>query len=241
MPLTWFFDLDNTLHNASHAIFATLDHRINTYVMQRLNVPAEQANRIRMLYWQRYGATLLGLAKHHGVKGQYYFVGTHSFDPRPLMHFEAGLAKKLLAVRGKKVLITNAPAIYSHQVIAHLRLARDFHAHIAIDHMRIQGVYHPKPSTRLLRRLLAKYRLRASQTVLVEDSAENLKAAKRVGMRTVLVNGYTRQAARQPLAKVGANIPFGVRTMRGRPPYVDCLVHSVCTLSRTRLANLTKP
>jgi putative hydrolase of the HAD superfamily len=179
---------------------------------------------------------LLGLAKHHDVKGQDYFVGTHSFDPRPLMHFEAGLAKKLLSVRGKKVLITNAPAIYSHQVIAHLKLARSFQAHIAIDHMTIHGVYHPKPSKRLLRRLLAKYRLRASHTVLVEDSAINLKAAKQVGMRTVLVNGYTRQAARQRFAKVGANIPFGVRTMHGRPPYVDCLVHSVRSLSRTHRA-----
>jgi putative hydrolase of the HAD superfamily len=236
MPLTWFFDLDNTLHDASHAIFGMLDHRINTFVMQRLNVPQHEANQIRMEYWRRYGATLLGLAKHHGVTGPEYFVGTHSFDPRPMMRFEAGLAKKLLPMRGKKVLITNAPAIYSHQVMAHLGLARGFHAHVAIDHMTINGIYHPKPSTRLLKRLLAKYKLRAASTVLVEDSAENLKAAKRVGMKTVLVNGYTRDAARKQHAKLGGNIPFGVRVGRGKPPYVDCLVHSVRALRRKKIS-----
>jgi putative hydrolase of the HAD superfamily len=48
MTLTWFFDLDNTLHNASHAIFKTLDARINSFIMQRLNVSAQQADRLRM-------------------------------------------------------------------------------------------------------------------------------------------------------------------------------------------------
>jgi putative hydrolase of the HAD superfamily len=235
MPKTWFFDLDNTLHDASHAIFGSLDHRINTFVMQRLQMPQEEANRVRLTYWRKYGATLLGLAKHHGVTGPEYFVGTHSFDPRPLMRFEAGLAAKLLKVRGRKVLVTNAPAIYSHQVMAHLGLARGFHAHVAVDHMTINGIYHPKPSMRMLRRLLVKHRVRAADAVLVEDSVENLKAAKRVGMKTVLVAGFTREAMRRKGAKLGGNLPFGSSLQAGRPPYVDCLVHSVRALPRKRL------
>jgi putative hydrolase of the HAD superfamily len=35
------------------------------YIRQHLGVDEEEATRIRQDYWQRYGATLLGLMRHH--------------------------------------------------------------------------------------------------------------------------------------------------------------------------------
>ncbi|MFM2446478.1 MAG: hypothetical protein RI936_925, partial [Pseudomonadota bacterium] len=63
----WFFDLDDTLHDASHAIFRAIDARMTDYVQHHLAVDRPEANRIRRHYWLRYGATLLGLVRHHGV------------------------------------------------------------------------------------------------------------------------------------------------------------------------------
>jgi putative hydrolase of the HAD superfamily len=40
--------------------------------------------------------------------------------------------------------------------------------------------------------LLRKHRIPAAQCVMVEDSAENLQTAKRLGMRTVWVSGALR-------------------------------------------------
>ena len=70
MPTTkvWLFDLDNTLHNASHAAFRGIDRAMTDYIVRELEVSANDADGMRRHYWQRYGATLLGLVRHHGVR-----------------------------------------------------------------------------------------------------------------------------------------------------------------------------
>ena len=72
----WFFDLDNTLHDAAHAIFAAIDSRMTAYVERHLDVDHAEADRIRRHYWLRYGATMLGLVRHHG--GQTIAAVSHS-------------------------------------------------------------------------------------------------------------------------------------------------------------------
>jgi putative hydrolase of the HAD superfamily len=81
----WLFDLDNTLHNASHAIFPAIMANMNAYIARVLgegDTPAsiEQVNAARTLYWKRYGATLLGLIKHHGVKADHFLHETHHME-----------------------------------------------------------------------------------------------------------------------------------------------------------------
>jgi putative hydrolase of the HAD superfamily len=62
--------------------------------------------------------------------------------------------------------------------------------------MRLHGSFRPKPSRLMLRAMLARERVPAAGAVLVEDSAVNLKAARSLGFRTVLMTGHgTRLAA----------------------------------------------
>jgi hypothetical protein len=68
----WLFDLDNTLHDASHAIFPAISANMNTYIARVLGdgvTPASQeaVDAARIGYWKRYGATLLGMIRHHHV------------------------------------------------------------------------------------------------------------------------------------------------------------------------------
>ena len=37
------------------------------YIIDTLNVDLDEANRLRVGYTVRYGATLLGLVRHHGI------------------------------------------------------------------------------------------------------------------------------------------------------------------------------
>lgn len=228
MKKTWFFDLDNTLHNASHAVFQFMDGQINRFVEVRLKVDSHQADRLRREYWMRYGSTLQGLIKHHGITAPEYFASTHCFDVRPLLKFERGLVPRVLRIRGKKVLLTNAPHVYSKSVMLALDLEHRFDAHIALDHMQFYGVYAPKPSRRMLLRILAKRKIRPANAILVEDSPINLKAAKAIGMKTVLVRGFTRYAVR----KKGSYLSPHSAPNFGRPFYVDYCVHSVGQLHR---------
>ena len=221
----WLFDLDNTLHDASHAIFPAITANMNVYLARILGadgVPAttEAVNAARMDYWKRYGATLLGMMRHHAVLPAHFLHETHNLaDLRGMMRFDAGLSRLLRSLPGRKILLTNAPTRYSRDVMRHLRLGRHFDHHIAIEDMHVHRQLRPKPSTLMLRRLLRKHRAAPGRTILVEDTLDNLKSAKRLGLRTVWVTQYLRNA---PLK---------------RPGYVDVKVKSVRQLG-TRLRAL---
>ena len=60
----WLFDLDNTLHDASAAAFGPLTEAMTAYIARELSLDPEAAAALRVQYWRRYGATLLGLIRH---------------------------------------------------------------------------------------------------------------------------------------------------------------------------------
>ena len=66
------FDLDNTLHNASAHIFPQIHLSMMAYICRHLHVDEAEATRWRQTYWKRYGATLLGLVKHHAVDAAHF-------------------------------------------------------------------------------------------------------------------------------------------------------------------------
>lgn len=228
----WLFDLDNTLHNASHAIFPAINVNMNAYmarVMGKDGVEADAAvvNAARLLYWQRYGATLLGMVKHHEVDADDFLHEAHSFDDLPSMiRAERGLGRLLRRLPGRKILLTNAPRRYSREVLRHLGLHRHFAKHIPIEAMRVHGKLRPKPSRHLLRKLLAKERVSACRCVLVEDTIDTLKSARAVGMRTVWVTQYLKANPNYSRSAPGLPVP----RFSKRPTYVDVKVQSVTQL-----------
>lgn len=81
----WLFDLDNTLHHASHAVFPAINKGMTQYIMDRLNVDLDEANRLRTGYTQRYGASLLGLVRYHDVDASDFLHVVHTFADLPSM------------------------------------------------------------------------------------------------------------------------------------------------------------
>ncbi|MDB5949616.1 MAG: phosphoglycolate phosphatase [Massilia sp.] len=224
-PILWLFDLDNTLHDASHAIFPLISANMNTYIARVLGdgvnpASPEQVNAARMGYWKRYGATLLGMIRHHQVGAADFLRETHDLAGlQQLIRAERGLARMLRALPGRKILLTNAPTRYSRDVMRHLGLHRHFSHHVAIEDMRVHGELRPKPSKLMLRRLLRRHGVAAHRCVLVEDTLANLRSAKALGVRTVWVTQYLRFI--DPIGR--APLP----PMLKRPAYVDVKVKSV--------------
>jgi putative hydrolase of the HAD superfamily len=97
----WLFDLDNTLHDASHAIFPAISANMNTYIARVLGdgvTPASEAavNAARLGYLKRYGATLLGMIRHHRVDAADFLRETHDIGAlHEMVRHERGL-KRLL-------------------------------------------------------------------------------------------------------------------------------------------------
>ncbi len=179
---------------------------MTAYLQEHLQLDEAAANELRMEYWRRYGATLSGLMKHHGTDPDHFLWHTHQFpDLRRMVLREPRLRHVLRNLPGRKVVYSNAPQHYAKAVLKLLHVDDLFDDVFAIEH----SSYKPKPQTEGFRRLLRKHRLNARQCVMVEDSAENLQAAKRLGMRTVWVSEAKRV-----------------------PPYVDVKIRNVLELPR---------
>ena len=202
----WLFDLDNTLHNASPHIFPHINRSMTHYLEQHLGLTLDEANALRMQYWHRYGATMLGLMRHHGTDPDHFLVETHRFDRlHEMMVFERALRSMLRALPGRRMVFSNAPRHYAEAVLEIMGVRRLFEDVVGIEDLD----YHPKPGIRAYRSLIRRRRLNAAQCIMLEDSAVNLRTAKRLGMRTVLVGG-------------------GLRT----PAYVDLRIPNILALRR---------
>ena len=100
----WVFDLDNTLHNATPHIFPT--SAAPTFICEmHLGLDETGANALRIQYWQRWGATLLGLIRHHPeIDPRSFLWHTHQFPQlHSMLVFERGLRGLLRHLPGKKI------------------------------------------------------------------------------------------------------------------------------------------
>ena len=188
----WIFDLDNTLHDAGPHIFPHINRAMTRYVQEQLALDETAASRLRQHYWRRYGATILGLMRHHGTDPKHFLWHTHQFPDLPRMVVREPLLRHTLRrLPGRKLVFSNSPIRYAGAVLKLLGVADLFDDVFAIEHARIR----PKPDSYGFYRLLRKHRLQPAQCVMVEDSLENLRTAKKLGMKTVWVSGARRTPA----------------------------------------------
>jgi putative hydrolase of the HAD superfamily len=203
---TWIFDLDNTLHNARPYIYPHINRAMTEYLQAHLGLEEAAASELRRHYWKRYGATLLGLMRHHGTDPAHFLWHTHQLPElaRMLVH-EPLLRTTLRRLRGRKVVFSNAPVHYSRAVLKALGIADLFDDVFSIERAR----YRPKPDSYGFLRLCRANRVNPRRCIMVEDTLSNLRTAGRLGMKTVWVT----QA-------------------RANPAYVDVKVASLMRLPR---------
>lgn len=216
----WLFDLDDTLHNASHRAFAELNASMTAYIETHLGLTTDEAVALRNRYWLRYGATLTGLQRHHGIKPAHFLSETHHL-PGLEAHLH-GHAHDLAALRrlpGRKFLMTNAPRGYAERVLASVGLGGVFEGLICIEDMSFFGQSRPKPDARMFRIVLARLRLPLARCVLVEDTLIHQKSARGLGLRTVWMQRWLRQA--------------GAARLHRKPVYVSRRVRSLAALLRS--------
>ena len=203
---TWLFDLDNTLHDASRHIFPKISRLMMAYICRELNIDETQARALRLKYWSQYGATLLGMMRHHQVDPHDFLEKTHDLpDLEKLVVAERSLKPMLQRLAGRKILFSNAPQRYVAIVLATLDIGQYFDAIYCIEQLRFQ----PKPAVAGFLRLLKNESLNPKSCTMVEDTLPNLQTAKRLGMKTVWVSQEMR-----------------------RPPYVDVKIATIRDLPR---------
>jgi putative hydrolase of the HAD superfamily len=185
----WFFDLDNTLHDAHARIFPAMHDQINAYLMRRFGLDEAGANAMRRGFWERYGTTMEGLVRHHDTRPAEFLLATHQFpELADMVVHENAVRHALGRLPGRKIIYSNAPRHYVDEVVRALGVARYFDAVYSIESTRYLG----KPAVAGFRMVLRKHHLEAARCALVDDMLENLRTAKRLGMATVWVSREKR-------------------------------------------------
>lgn len=188
----WIFDLDNTLHDARPHIFPHINRSMTTYLAEHLALDEADANELRNLYWRRYGATLVGLIRHHGIDPHHFLRETHNVPGLDgLVVGRRELRSTLRRLRGRRIVFSNSPEHYARAILEALGVEDLFDDVFCIERTR----FRPKPDVHGFLRLLRAHRLQPSRCIMVEDDLENLRTAKRLRMRTVWVDATSRAPA----------------------------------------------
>ncbi len=207
----WLFDLDDTLHDAGTASMPQLVEAMTAYTARHTGLSLDDATALRRRYWLKYGATLLGLVRHHGVQPAHFLHQTHLLPGlEARLRWHAADLHALARLPGRKFILTNAPLAYARRVLGAIGIEHLFDGLLSIEDMQMFGHLRPKPDARMLRHVAARLKVPASRCTLVEDTLVHQKAACSLGMGTVWMQRWLPDAPgrHQPLkpAYVGRRV-----------------------------------
>jgi len=177
------FDLDNTLYPPERELFSLIDVRINRFMTEQVGIPADHVDGMRRDYWQAYGVTLQGLIRHHGVDPEAYLHYVHDVNVSAQLFPDPELREMLAALTQRKAVFTNGSTCHAERVLAALGIADQFES---VYDLRVAN-YLPKPFPEPYHAVLAAIGVPAERCTMIEDSRDNLRTAKSLGMTTVLV------------------------------------------------------
>lgn len=188
----WLFDLDETLHHAGPTLFPLISDSMTRYMTEHLLLDEETANRLRVVYWRRYGATLGGLMKHHQVTPEHFLHYTHDMSVL-LPHIQPSpqLVRLLQRLPGKKWIFSNGPQHYVEAICRKLGLIPLVEDCFGIERFGLT----PKPRAMAYHRVLRHAGIAAGQCIMVEDTVANLRTAKQLGMHTVWLSRHHTKPA----------------------------------------------
>ena len=178
----WVFDLDNTLYPPQARLFDLIEGRMTDYVMTALGVGRAEADRLRHHYWVEHGTTLAGLMREHDLDPGPYLDHVHDI-PLDRLEPDAGLAARIRALPGHKIVYTNGCAPYAERVLARRGLNGIFDAVFGVEH----AGYRPKPERAAFEAVFAQGGVAPRRAAIFEDDPRNLTEPHAMGMRTVHV------------------------------------------------------
>jgi putative hydrolase of the HAD superfamily len=177
----WVFDLDNTLYPAP-ALYDAIGERMTAFIERACDVSAVDALELRERYFHRYGATVVGLAIHHGVNAHEFLAYVHNTD-YSVLEPDGELAQSLAALPGRRIVFTNGGGGHAERTLAALGLAELFHEVFDIEDAGLA----PKPTVLAYRRLIESCSVAPERALFVEDTLKNLEPAFELGFTTALV------------------------------------------------------
>jgi putative hydrolase of the HAD superfamily len=185
----WVFDLDHTLYPPSASLFGQIEDLMTGYIQKYMDIQRAEADALRHRYWQDHGTTLRGMIDRHGMEPGAFLDHVHKVDLSMLTP-DPQLADHITALPGRRVVFTNSPEGYAHDVLAARGLTGVFDAVYGTETTQ----YHAKPARRAFDHVIEVEEITPQSAAMFEDDPRNLVVPHDLGMRTVHVADQAEQA-----------------------------------------------
>ena len=181
-------DLDNTIYSETEEIFSQIDLKMKSFISSELNVSLEKAYNIQKRYFLKYGTTLRGLMVNHNIKPSFFLKYVHDINLKPIKK-NLLLKSELKRFKGKKIIFTNGTTEHAINVLKRVGVLKEIDNIFDIK----DAEYVPKPDLLPYKKVVNKFKIIPHNTIMIDDIRANLVTAKKLGIRTVLVNKKSSQ------------------------------------------------
>lgn len=178
----WVFDLDNTLYSPEENIFSQIDKRMTEFIISKFNVNEEEAFNIQKKYFLEYGTTLSGLMKRENIDPDEFLEFVHDINLE-ILKPNIELSKIIKNLPGDKFIFTNGSKKHAENVLEQLEMSGIFDDIFDIK----DSNFIPKPNINAYLNFIDKTKIEPDVSIMFEDIGRNLEAAKKLGMKTVLI------------------------------------------------------
>lgn len=200
------FDLDNTLYAPTCGVVERVHELITGFMTDRLGMTGAEADALRARYREELGTTLNGLMRYHGVSPDEYLEYVHQIDIDDLLAPDAALLAMLQALPYEKIVFTNGSATHAERVLGRLGVRACFRDVFSLERV----AYVPKPQRAAFESVLEAIGVPAARCLLIDDRADNVRAAGEVGMHTLLVGTETGDGGDLAIASI-LDLPGALR------------------------------
>ena len=206
----WIFDLDNTLYSGQTKVFSEVDKKMSSFISKKFNVDLIKAREIQKKYFYEYGTTLSGLMKQDGIDPHDFLEFVHDIDiswlPKDLK-----LREELIKIKEKKFIFTNGSHAHVENVTKQLGIDGLFDGTFDI----VDANFVPKPHVDPYKKIIKKFNIEPTKSILIEDIAHNLEQAKNLGMKTCWLEND------EAFAKKDANKPYIDYKIKSLPSFLQ--------------------
>ncbi|MBI2332274.1 MAG: pyrimidine 5'-nucleotidase [Chloroflexi bacterium] len=180
---TIFFDLDDTLYPPNTGLWLAIKERMNRYMRERLNIPAEQVSSLREKYYMQFGTTTRGLQEYHNLDTPDFLAYVHDLPLTDYLSPNPTLRSIIASLPTRNLIFTNADLHHADRVLTALGLRDLFE--IIVDVNAITPYCKPMPeSFRLAMQTAGESD--PSKCVMIDDIHRTTRAAKESGLFSIL-------------------------------------------------------
>jgi len=206
----WIFDLDNTLYSGQTKVFSEVDKKMSTFISKKMDVDLVKAKEIQKKYFYEYGTTLSGLMKQDSIDPHEFLEFVHDIDiswlPKDLK-----LKDELIKIKEKKYIFTNGSHAHVKNVTKQLGIDGLFDGAFDI----VDANFVPKPHIEPYKKIIDKFKIEPTKSILIEDIAHNLEQAKNLGMKTCWLENE------EAFAKKDADKPYIDYKIKNLPSFLQ--------------------